>query len=287
MAEVAALVGDPARANILDTLLDGRAFTATELAFAARVGAPTASAHLAKLLEARLLSVVKQGRHRYYRLASPLVARMLESIMAVAAIEMPPRYRPRSPRDEALLLGRTCYDHLAGRLGVGIAAALVARSQVVPERRCRRSDGRRREVLRRSRHRPRGGEAAEPAPVLPAVPRLQRTPLPSRGRSRRHARAPLLRAPLDRAAARQPGGDDHADRARRLAQRVRPRPPPAARARARAAARRRHSPATAPVPRSRRRGRGRSCDGARWRSCGTRPSRRYGGRRAGRRWSTA
>jgi len=131
MAEVAALVGDPARANILDTLLDGRAFTATELAFAAKVGAPTASAHLAKLVEARLLSVVKQGRHRYYRLASPLIARMLESIMAVAAIEMPPRYRPRSPRDEALLLGRTCYDHLAGRLGVGIAAALVARSQVV------------------------------------------------------------------------------------------------------------------------------------------------------------
>jgi len=131
MAEVAALVGDPARANILDTLLDGRAFTATELAFAARVGAPTASAHLAKLLDARLLVVVKQGRHRYYRLASPLVARMLESIMAVAAIEMPPRYRPRSPRDEALLLGRTCYDHLAGHLGVGICDALVARSQLV------------------------------------------------------------------------------------------------------------------------------------------------------------
>ena len=131
IARIAALIGDPARANILDTLLDGRAFTATELAFAARVGAPTASAHLAKLLEARLLAVVKQGRHRYYRLASPLVARMLESIMAVAAIEMPPRYRPRSPRDEALLLARTCYDHLAGRLGVAIADALVARSQVV------------------------------------------------------------------------------------------------------------------------------------------------------------
>jgi DNA-binding transcriptional ArsR family regulator len=131
MAEVAALVGDPARANILDTLLDGRAFTATELAFAAKVGAPTASAHLAKLVEARLLSVVKQGRHRYYRLASPLIARMLESIMAVAAIEMPPRYRPRTPRDDALLHARTCYDHLAGRLGVAIADALVARSQVI------------------------------------------------------------------------------------------------------------------------------------------------------------
>src|SRR5262249_20471128 len=131
MAEVAALVGDPARANILDTLLDGRAFTATELAFAAKVGAPTASAHLGKLVDARLLSVVKQGRHRYYRLASPLVARMLEGIMVVAAIETPPRYRPRTSRDEALLLGRTCYDHLAGRLGVGIADALVARSHVI------------------------------------------------------------------------------------------------------------------------------------------------------------
>jgi DNA-binding transcriptional ArsR family regulator len=130
MAEVAALVGDPARANILDTLLDGRAFTATELAFAAKVGAPTASAHLGKLVEARLLSVVKQGRHRYYRLASPLIARMLESIMAVAAIEMPPRYRPRTPRDEALLFARTCYDHLAGHLGVRIVDALVTRAQV-------------------------------------------------------------------------------------------------------------------------------------------------------------
>jgi DNA-binding transcriptional ArsR family regulator len=131
MAEVAALVGDAARANMLDTLMDGRAFTATELAFVARVGAPTASAHLAKLVEARLLSVVKQGRHRYYRLASPLVGRMLEGIMAVAAIETPPRHRPRTPRDEALLLARTCYDHLAGRLGVAIADSLVAHSRLI------------------------------------------------------------------------------------------------------------------------------------------------------------
>jgi DNA-binding transcriptional ArsR family regulator len=129
MAEVAALVGDPARANMLDSLLDGRALTAGELAFVAGVGAPTASAHLAKLTEARLLSVVKQGRHRYYRLASPLVARMLEGINVVAAMT-PPRYRPRTPRDEALLLGRTCYDHLAGRLGVSIADALVANTQI-------------------------------------------------------------------------------------------------------------------------------------------------------------
>src|SRR5882757_5924386 len=85
MAEIAALVGDPARANILDALIDGRALTATELAFVARVSPSTASAHLAKLTEARLLSVLRQGRNRYYRLTSPLVGRMLESIMAVAA----------------------------------------------------------------------------------------------------------------------------------------------------------------------------------------------------------
>jgi len=131
MAEVAALVGDPARARMLDLLTDGRALTAGELAFAAGVGAPTASAHLGKLVEGRLLTVIKQGRHRYYRLASPLVAQMLESIMAVAAIEAPPRHRPRSPRDEALRLGRTCYDHLAGCLGVAIADALVAQGRVV------------------------------------------------------------------------------------------------------------------------------------------------------------
>jgi DNA-binding transcriptional ArsR family regulator len=131
MAEVAALVGDPARANILDTLIDGRALTATELAFVARVSPSTASAHLAKLTEARLLSVVRQGRHRYYRLASPLVGRMLEGIMAVAAIEGPPRYRPRSARDEAMRLARSCYDHLAGCLGVAIADALAARGHIV------------------------------------------------------------------------------------------------------------------------------------------------------------
>lgn len=131
MAEIAALVGDPARANILDTLSDGRALTATELAFIARVSASTASAHLAKLTDARLLTVVRQGRNRYFRLASPLVGRMLEGIMAVAAIEGPPRYRPRSARDEALRLARSCYDHVAGCLGVAIADSLAARGHIV------------------------------------------------------------------------------------------------------------------------------------------------------------
>jgi DNA-binding transcriptional ArsR family regulator len=130
MAEIAALVGDPARANILGALFDGRALTATELSYAARVSPQTTSGHLAKLTQARLLAVVKQGRHRYYRLATPLVAQMMETIMAVAA-ESPPRYRPRSPREDALRLARTCYDHFAGRLGVAIADSLCARGHVI------------------------------------------------------------------------------------------------------------------------------------------------------------
>jgi len=130
MAEVAALVGDPTRAIMLDQLMGGRALTATELAIAASIAAPTASGHLAKMVDARLLAVLKQGRHRYYRLASPRVARMLEGIMEVAATDMPPRYRPRTPRDEALCRARSCYDHLAGRIAVAIADALVARGAV-------------------------------------------------------------------------------------------------------------------------------------------------------------
>jgi DNA-binding transcriptional ArsR family regulator len=131
LAEVASLVGDPARANMLAALMDGRALTATELAYVGGVSASTASAHLAKLEAAHLLAVVKQGRHRYFRLASPLVSRMLEGIMTFAAIGGPPRYRPHGPKDAAMLLARTCYDHLAGRLGVALADAMVARGYVI------------------------------------------------------------------------------------------------------------------------------------------------------------
>jgi DNA-binding transcriptional ArsR family regulator len=130
LAEVAALLGDPARANILAALLDGRALTASELAYAAGVTPQTTSGHLAKLAGARLVAVEKQGRHRYYRLASPLVGRMLEAVAVVAA-DGPPRHRPSSKLDEALRTARTCYDHLAGRLGVALADALVAQRCVV------------------------------------------------------------------------------------------------------------------------------------------------------------
>jgi DNA-binding transcriptional ArsR family regulator len=131
MVEVAALVGDTARATMLAALMGGQALTGGELAFLAHVSRPTASEHLNKLLEARLIAVAAQGRFRYYRIASPLVARMLESIIAVAALEVPSRYQPRSVRDEALRFARTCYDHLAGQLGVAIADALVVREHVV------------------------------------------------------------------------------------------------------------------------------------------------------------
>jgi DNA-binding transcriptional ArsR family regulator len=131
MVEVAALVGDTARATMLAALMGGQALTGSELAALARVTRPTASEHLTKLVNARLLAATKKRRNRYYRIASPLVAKMLESIQAVAAIETPPRHPPRSAQDDALRFARTCYDHLAGRLGVAITDALVAKGCVV------------------------------------------------------------------------------------------------------------------------------------------------------------
>src|SRR5271170_3107505 len=96
IAEVAALVGDPGRANMLAALLDGRALTASELAQVAGVSAPTASGHLARLTQGGLLAAASQGRHRYFRLASLEVARMLEGIMVVAG--PPPPGRRATPR---------------------------------------------------------------------------------------------------------------------------------------------------------------------------------------------
>ena len=128
MAAVAALVGDPARANILCALLDGRAYAAGELAYAAHVSPQTASGHLAKLAGAKLIMSTPAGRHRYYRLAGPHVAAMLESIMAVVAAAPPRCKPPRIPDD--MRAARMCYDHLAGRLGVSLADALQARGFV-------------------------------------------------------------------------------------------------------------------------------------------------------------
>ncbi|MFM9940102.1 MAG: ArsR/SmtB family transcription factor [Hyphomicrobiaceae bacterium] len=131
IAEIAAVVGEPARAAMLTVLMDGRAVTAAELAAVAGITAQTASTHLARLLAAELITVERQGRHRYHRLASPSVARMLEGLMQHASSKDWAQRAPRTgPRDEALRRARTCYDHLAGRLGVAIAGALVATGHV-------------------------------------------------------------------------------------------------------------------------------------------------------------
>jgi DNA-binding transcriptional ArsR family regulator len=130
VAEVAALVGDPARINILAALMDGRALTSTELSYIARVAPQTTSGHLAKLTKADLLAMEKRGRRRYYRIASPLVGQMLESIMAVAGAQAPLRRLRPSRIEEEMRAARTCYDHLAGRLGVALADILVVRGHV-------------------------------------------------------------------------------------------------------------------------------------------------------------
>src|SRR5215831_371714 len=130
IAEIAALVGVPARATMLSALLDGRALTASELAFAARVTPQTASTHLAKLTEAGLLSVIPDGRHRYFRLGSPKVVEMLDGIVTVA-LETRPRYRPLSRQARELSAARICYDHLAGRLSVDLTDFFTAQEYIV------------------------------------------------------------------------------------------------------------------------------------------------------------
>ncbi len=126
LSEPAALIGDPTRAAILMALMDGRAWTASELSVEARVGAPTVSAHLAKLAAGGLIEPMSQGRHRYFRLAGPDVAFALEALLNIAAHRAPPKRRP-GPRDDAMRAARTCYDHIAGQLGVAIFQALSER----------------------------------------------------------------------------------------------------------------------------------------------------------------
>ncbi len=114
---VAALVGDPARSNMLMALMSGRALTASELAQEAGITPQTASSHLAKLEAGGLIEPEKQGRHRYYRLTGPVVATALEGLMDLAARAGHMRVRT-GPKDPALRRARICYDHLAGELGV-------------------------------------------------------------------------------------------------------------------------------------------------------------------------
>lgn len=132
LAEVAQLAADPGRANILSTLMDGRALTAGELASVAGVTPQTTSSHLAKLVERQLLTVEKRGPRRFYRLATPLVAQMLEGMMNVA-VTGPPRFRPPSRIDDQMRRARTCYDHLAGELGVALTDSMIERGHLTLE----------------------------------------------------------------------------------------------------------------------------------------------------------
>jgi DNA-binding transcriptional ArsR family regulator len=124
IAPVAALAGDPARANMLAALMSGKALTARELANEAGVTAQTASSHLAKLEDGGLVSAVKQGRHRYFRLADHDVAAMLEAMIGVAARAGHLRTRT-GPGEPALRKARVCYDHLAGEMGVRMFESLM------------------------------------------------------------------------------------------------------------------------------------------------------------------
>ena len=122
IATPAALIGDPTRAAMLQALLGGRSIPATQLAWAAGVTPQSASNHLAKLAAGGLVAVTRQGRHRYYRLAAPEVAQALEALARV--LPTPKAFAPPlSPKARRLREARTCYDHLAGRLGVALADA--------------------------------------------------------------------------------------------------------------------------------------------------------------------
>jgi DNA-binding transcriptional ArsR family regulator len=130
IAAVGSLIGDPTRASILAQLNEGRALTAGELSRAAGVTPATASEHLARLTEGGLLTFTRQGRHRYYRIASRQVAELLEAMSLLAPLRSDAgRATPRVPPE--LRRARTCYDHIAGELGVGIADKLVEGGGVV------------------------------------------------------------------------------------------------------------------------------------------------------------
>lgn len=128
VAALGALIGERARAEMLVALMTGEAQTATELALAAGVTKQTASTHLAKLVEGGLLSVAVQGRHHYFRIGDARVARLVESMIGVAARS--PHARRFGPRDDAMRKARVCYDHLAGELGVLVHDSLLARGML-------------------------------------------------------------------------------------------------------------------------------------------------------------
>ena len=183
LAEMSNLIGDLARANILLALIDNRALTAKELAYAARVSPQTTSFHLGKLTDAKLLQVNKQGRNRYFRLASPLVGQMLETIMVVAG-DRRPRLRPISKPSEELRLGASLLRRSCGIFGCRCRGG--AENPRVHDSRSGRgaTHTARNEFPSRTWNQVRHA-SKEPACILPAMLGLERAPLSRRRPSRR------------------------------------------------------------------------------------------------------
>ncbi len=124
LSTIAALIGDPTRAIMLSALLGGQSLPASELAYRSHITAQTASSHLSKLVEGGLVTMQRTGRHHYYQLKNAEVAHLLEALAVVAP---PPRVKTQAQSEELneLHLARTCYDHLAGKLGVAVTQSLV------------------------------------------------------------------------------------------------------------------------------------------------------------------
>ena len=133
LSSAARLVGDPTRAALLTVLLDGRAYTSGELARLVGVAPATASGHLSRLLDGGMVALAAQGRHRYYRLAGPEIASVLESLAFVSGAD-PRRTLRASSAAQALRTARSCYDHVAGELGVAIHDRLADAGALVSTR---------------------------------------------------------------------------------------------------------------------------------------------------------
>ena len=221
IAEVAALVGDPARATMLSALVDGRAMSANELALAARVTPQTASTHLGRLTKAGLLAVDRNGRHRYFRLATPKVAEMIEGIVAVA-LEKRPRFSPLSRQARAVSAARICYDHLAGRLSVDLTDSLVASGYIVL------GDKAAAITIAGARFFHEFGIAlparrSSRPPLLPTLPRLDRASPAHHWRARRRDHQAPLRSRLDPKNEAQPRSNRHPIRTSGATRDLRPR----------------------------------------------------------------
>ncbi|MEK3874798.1 helix-turn-helix domain-containing protein [Paenibacillus sp. FSL H8-0122] len=132
VAIIAALVSEASRAAILTVLLDGRFHSASELAYMARIKPQTASFHLAKMIDANVVTALKQGRHRYFAIGDQEVARVMESLLSIAPPVTVKSLR-QSSQDKALRYARTCYDHLAGNVGVQLTDALLSSGILLEE----------------------------------------------------------------------------------------------------------------------------------------------------------